>query len=182
MGKNILKNVLLFLVIFLTLNLIFKSCAGEKEIPAEEQGTIGIQMTNTEYAQGKVVAVDLRNNTDKEITIKNDCPGEPLNVFRYSKGSWEQLSEAPEISCEDQKDYIIASEEKKRIEYTSWNYALFANTGRYKVTLDYEDKTFESNEFTIEEPGVLRLLWTRMLYQPIYNSLVFLADALGKSL
>lgn len=37
-------------------------------------------------------------------------------------------------------------------------------------------KTIESNEFEITEPGIFSKIWTSIFYQPIYNTLIFLAS------
>lgn len=183
MVKNIIKNVLLFLAIFLLINALFRSCTGEKnEKDILMQNDIGIATTKSEFARGKIVTVELRNNTKEKIEIESECPEEPLNVFMYKDGGFVQIHAKPDIDCTQYKKLSIEPEKKIRVLYSGWNHALFGELGRYKVSFKHGDKTFESNEFTIEEENVLRLLWSRMLYQPIYNVLIFSSKNLFHSL
>lgn len=182
MAKNIIKNVLIFLAIFLLINAVFKGCAGTKEEdPMLVQGDIGVMTAKTEFPRGKVVTLALRNNTEEKITLADECPEEPFDVFRYQNGEWAQINTSPTVECAN-NEYIIEPGKKLQVMYTNWNYALFGELGRYKIAVKHGDKTFESNEFIIAEEGLLRILWTRMLYQPIYNTLIFTSETLGKSL
>lgn len=172
------RQFLLFGLFFIALLLIFRGCSGNTDLDANLAGSdLGIAVLNTEYNLDDLVSVKLKNNTSEEIHIENDCPREPLNVYRYHNGEWIQLEAKPKIVCSYTEDFIIQPEEELNIDYTSWNHALFHEIGRYKIgaNLIIEDgvREFQSNEFTVSGKSWLGYVWGTFLYQPIYNSLIY---------
>jgi len=177
--NGILKNTLLFLVIFLVVNYILTSFQKKDEIPATNNNEIILQTTKDEFSRTKTVTVEIENKTKTTITVQTDCPNEPLDVFKYENKQWTQKTASPKITCtETEKKLIIAPGEKKLIPYTNWNHKLFYTTGKYKISfetiVDGKEKTIESNEFTIKKEGIITMLWNGLFYKPIYNGLIFL--------
>lgn len=175
------RQFLLFGLFFIALMLIFRGCSGNTDLDANLAGSdLGIAVLNSEYHMDDLVTVKLRNNTDSEIRIENDCPREPLNVYRYINGDWTILEAKPNITCATTEDFVIQPEEELDINYTSWNHALFHEIGRYKIgaNLITEEGTqeFLSNEFTVSGKTWLGYVWGTLLYQPIYNSLIYLVS------
>ena len=91
MSKNILRNVVTFLAIFMVVNFIFTKFVAP---PAATPGgdPLKITTTKTEYGQNALVGITIENNTDANITIPNDCPGEPLDVLTYTNAQWQQVN------------------------------------------------------------------------------------------
>jgi YidC/Oxa1 family membrane protein insertase len=184
--KNIFKNVLLFLVTFLSINLIFKSCQpSEKQVSMLDQGSVGFMTTETTYGRNSIVTVEIKNNTGKDIVIPQECPEEPFRVLHYENGEWVQISAKPELDCSKAVAYTLKPAETAKIPYDNWNYALFSRMGKFKIAFDteipnkdgiLEKKIFETNEFLVDEEGLLSKLWTGVLYRPIYNILIFLVS------
>ncbi|MBN1494871.1 membrane protein insertase YidC [Candidatus Peregrinibacteria bacterium] len=172
------KNILLFLGLFIVISMVFKGCAGNPDIDAMLTGnSLGVATVNKEYKQDDLVSVKLRNNTEEKITITNDCPAEPLEVFRYINGEWQQLTVSPKITCDTKNDFIVEPKQDLTIKYTSWNHALFNEIGRYKImvkaTINGEAKEIESNEFTVSGKSTWGYIWGTFFYQPIYNLLIY---------
>jgi len=173
--KSLLKNLLLFAVVFLLINALFKGCNETKTPdPVLNQETIGISTTKTTYSRAETVAVTIQNNTTTAIVIPSECPKEPLNVTQYIDGEWKQIESTAELKCEDVLDYTIEPGKKLSIAYDKWNHSLFSSMGRFKIATTINTKTFETNEFTVVEEGTFKKLWTGILYRPIYNILMFL--------
>lgn len=177
------RQIITFALIFFALMILFRGCSGNPELEANLTGSdLGIASLNQEYRQDSLVTIRLRNNLDSPIAIPDDCPEEPLNVFRYRNGEWIQLSVRPNIECPDREEIIIPAGEDYNIEYGAWNHALFHEIGRYKVSVDAEidgeEKTFESNEFTVIRKSWWNHLWTTLFYQPIFNALVYIISVM----
>lgn len=175
------RQFLLFGLFFIALMLIFRGCGGNTELDANLAGSdLGVAVLNSEYNMNDLVTVKLKNNTAEELQIENDCPREPLNVYRYFNREWIQLEVKPNIECSYTDNFVIAPEEELNIDYKSWNHALFHEIGRYKIgaNLITEEgiQEFQSNEFTISEQSWLGYTWGTFLYQPIYNSLIYLVS------
>lgn len=183
MAKNMLRNVVTFLAIFLVVNMIFSKFMGNPAPSAADTANpIKITTSKTEYGRNALVGVTIENNTDKDIVLGNDCPSEPLDVYSYKNNQWQQIQAKTDMVCpSDVKNLTIAAKNKLAVDYGSWNHALFADNGRYKIsfkTVDPVDgktaKVIESNEFTVVDASIFRTAWTTLFYQPIYNVLIFL--------
>ncbi|MFA4891415.1 MAG: YidC/Oxa1 family membrane protein insertase [Candidatus Gracilibacteria bacterium] len=185
MNKNSLfKNILLFLVVFLVLNFIFKSCqSSEKQASILDQGDIGFMTDDTSYSRNKDVTVEIKNNTATDFVIPQDCPAEPFDVFHYENGEWVQITSQPELDCSKAVSYTLKPGEEAKVPYDNWKHALFSRMGRFKISFttqvasadgQTQEKTFVTNEFMVEEEGILTKLWNGVLYRPIYNTLIFL--------
>lgn len=188
MGKRLIKNILLFLAIFLLLNLLFGSFKNEGTEQKLGEGTLGIATTKENFSRGDTITVQLKNNTKEVIQIPNECPNEPLTVYRFSEDVWKQIAATPKITCADTKPITIEPDKTVTIKYDKWSRALFSNIGKYKigVTLETEvtnEKEFFSNEFQIKKESVFNIIWTNGFYRPLYNTLIFIAKTLpGHSL
>ena len=170
--SKLLKNILLFGIIFLGLNLIFKSCEpAEEQQSLIDQGELGFITSDTTYSRNDTVEVSIKNNAEEEIIIESECPGEPFDVLHYENGEWVQVTSDPEIDCELATDIHLQPGEELTIPYDNWNYSLFSQLGRFKIS----NGTFDTNEFIVEEEGTFGKLWNAILYRPTYNALIFFA-------
>lgn len=178
--NRILKNTLIFLAIFLVINYLLQSCYGPEDESVYETGDVVLTTTRTEYSRYQTVTVQVRNNTSEEVTIPNECPAEPMNVYRYEGAEWVQKSVSPELNCEETADIVIRPGQEISIPYDNWNYALFSDMGRFRIELpveiDDEEIVYSSNEFRIVKEGLIRQIAVGLFYRPIYNALIFLAS------
>lgn len=175
--KQILKNTLLFFAVFLSVNYLLQSCQKEEVAPSDN-GSLIFTTTDNEYGRTKIVTLEIENQTNEEIKIPSECPGEPFDVYRYESNEWVQKNADPKLNCSDAKEITIPVGEDIKINYANWNHALFSDTGRFRIefatTLKGEPKTIQSNEFTVEKEGIFTQLWRGLFYRPIYNGLIFL--------
>lgn len=177
------RQFLLFGIFFIAIMLIFRGCSGNSTLDTTlTNNGLGIAVLNSEYKMDDLVTIQLQNNTKDPIQIQNDCPGEPLDVFRYENGEWNQLKISPKINCATTEPYIIQPGEDLKLNYNSYNHALFGNIGRYKISVttkvNGKMQTVESNEFTVTKKGAWGYLWGTFFYQPIYNSLIYIISVI----
>lgn len=178
MAKH-LKNILLFLAIFIIINSVINTFwgPGSNNTP-DGTGELTVATTETSYGINKIVAVQLKNQTAETVEFKNDCPEEPFTVIKYVDGQWQEKHATPEITCPQETSFKLEPGKDTTVIYNNWNHALFGELGRYKIQVktlrNGEEKTYETNEFTITEEGFFHLFWDRLFYQPIYNTLIFL--------
>jgi len=176
-----LQKALIFLIIYLAISYVVNIFMGDKK---QEAPTGNINLTvEKEISQGSTISINIKNNTEKEITIKNDCPAEPLSVVKKEKNKWIKLSSTPKINCSGIKqDYVIAAQSDLDIKYTYWSNSLFNKLGRYKISANIQvnkkNKTYESNEFEIVKQGIIKLTWNTALYRPILNGLIYIISIL----
>lgn len=175
------RQIVTFLVIFIALLLLFRGCGPSQDQEAIIAGNdLGIATVSQEYEQDNIVSVKLKNNTNKSLSIKNDCPSEPLDVFKYQNGEWVQQTVTPKIECVSQEPIVLEPEQEATIDYTSWNHALFRDIGRYRLEvtteIDGEELVFQSNEFRVNSKSWLNYIWGTFLYQPIFNALIYVVS------
>jgi len=174
--EKMAKNILLFLVVFLAINYLFSSCFKQTESPVST-GEIAFLSTSNEFARTKIISIQVINNSDKQVTIKSECPKQPGKVLEFQNNEWVEKTSSPELNCQNAQDLVIPPQKKGNITYENWNHALFWDTGRFKIEftalVGEEQKTFTTNEFTVAEEGLISKLWNGVLYRPIYNILLF---------
>lgn len=182
-----LINIVIFFAIFLVLNAVLKSCQDETVPVIDEKNPIVVQSKKNSFSRLETVNIEIKNNTAEDISFKNNCPKEPLAVYRYENGEWINKSVSPKLNCENAEDYVVKAGEKTIIPFDNWTYALFYEMGRYKVelayTIDNVENLYSSNEFAVEKEGVLKQILFALFYKPIYNLLaILLAFLPGHSL
>lgn len=164
--KEILRQTLIFLIIFLVVSYIFEFFS-----PKEEEissGNVILQTLEENYPASKTVSLQIKNYSDKTIEIPNQCPKNPLKVYRYENNQWIEKTSKAEIECPPDKDTVLAPGKTMLVSYDYWNYNLFSEMGRYRIELD----GISSNEFTVGDDGIFRKLANGAFYKPIYNTLM----------
>lgn len=183
--NKILKNTLIFLIIFLAINYLMNTFFGKDDEILLNSGNLLFTTTDNEFSRRQIVTLKIANGTKEEITIPNECPGEPFNVYRNENNEWVKKNADPELNCENAKEAIIPPGEEIKIPYSNWNNALFSEMGRFKIefttTIENSEKTFTSNEFTVSKEGIFRQLAIGLFYRPIYNGLMFLVSIMPSS-
>ena len=129
--KKLLQNLLTFAIIFLVVNLIIGFFF--PQTPPQNQNNIVLTPTKTSFEMGTTVTADLQNNTQSIVTLKNNCPKEPLTVLGQLNGAWVEKHNEAKISCTDVTDTILNPGDKKTVTFNNWNHAIFGETGNYKL-------------------------------------------------
>lgn len=130
--KKHLQNILSFVVIFLIVNLVIGFFFPQNK-EGETQNGVTLAAIHNDFEIGSTVNVELKNGTQDQVTLRNRCPNEPLTVLQEQNGQWTEKHHRATVSCEGTADVIVKPGEKHTIAFTNWNYALFGETGKYKV-------------------------------------------------
>lgn len=173
--QNFLSQALTFLVIFLIVNFIFNQFFNK---PEEAKTGIQFYTSSKSFAQNDTVIFHIDNYTDHAITLKNQCPNAPVSAAKLDNGQWQPVSYSAPLKCENLQDDVIQPGEKKQIKLQSWSHELFKDLGNYKLTVQLDGQNLESNQFEIGNISFFGWLWTTIIYQPIYNALIFFASIL----
>ncbi len=178
--NKILKNVLIFLIIFLIVNYIAQSCQSNNTQINTNPGSITFTSTSNEFSRREDVSVNIFNDSKETITLPNECPGEPFEVYRFENNSWLQKTITPKLDCKNTAELKVEAGKELKVAYTNWSNGLFGEMGRYKIsfatTINKKPITISTNEFTVVKEGIFRQLFTGLFYRPIYNGLIFLAS------
>lgn len=183
--NRILKNVVIFLVVFLAINYLFNSCQNKEEELLINSGNVIFTTTDTEYSRTQKVTVNISNNTDQEIVIPNECPGEPFDVYKKENNEWTQKTSDPELNCESSSEITIEPGDEMKIAYENWNHALFSDMGLFRIEFETEingeTQVLSTNEFLVVKEGIIKQLWYGIFYRPIYNALIFLTSVMPRN-
>ncbi len=112
--------------------LIFASRIRTYSMPA---GAIQLNVPYKTYLVGEPITFTLTNNYNSSIYVSNDCPNEPLAVYRQdSAGTWVRIHAKTDLKNCVQKDRQIkvASGKQQSGSYADWP-DLFAQPGKYRI-------------------------------------------------
>ncbi len=169
--------MIIFLFAYLFLSWVLPN--PDKDTPLKT-GDIGIQAVKTEIAQGNLVKVVVRNNTDTELVLgEKEYPPESLVFERFENGKWTDLRSAnPEMK---EEKTVIAPQTQMEFSFSEYNQELFFPLGKYRaVVRPSADQEFIA-EFEVFEPGFFRTLF-RAIYKVIYNTFILFLMLSGHSL
>ncbi len=120
-------------------------------------GSIEFNISKTKYQLKEPVEFTVINHFPTTIYVTNQCPGEPLNVYRWQNNEWIQIhdnAKAESASCSVQnRDVGILPEQTRTYNFNDWP-NLFAMPGTYRVALsvNYSSELL-FQDFNILEPA-----------------------------
>lgn len=153
-------------ILIVIIGLIIISGCMESKISEEEYiekpiQEVTITTDKTKYNQGDIIKAVIRNNLNTSIWyIPDDCPTEPLNVYKFINNNWKQVHFATRALCRLIRHHIeIKPGTVKDISYEYWKG--FFKPGKYKIGFEYglikpegrkliDKSVVYSNEFTIK--------------------------------
>jgi YidC/Oxa1 family membrane protein insertase len=172
--QNKLFKYALFFLIFLVL-LQFFSPAQQKQINTVSDITI---TSKSNFPIGKEVVMTIENFSAETITVKKECPKNPLIVELYKNGEWvkKEATLKDLAYCDKLSDITIEPKAKTNVSFGLWTTELFSEAGHYRVTFETtlggKVKDYYQ-EIDITPPSFIKRIWTESLYKPIFNTLIF---------
>ncbi|MFA5352331.1 MAG: YidC/Oxa1 family membrane protein insertase [Candidatus Gracilibacteria bacterium] len=175
MDKQKILNIALIVTLGLLLMQMFTRQPATTDVTVKDDLEIGIK---NELTIGTAVNLTLKNNTEAVMTFANTCPKNPFTVSEYQNGEWKTLS-AQAQNC-PAGDTVIQPGESKVITYQHFQKDLFSEIGKYRIEIPVSNKTF-LKDFEIVNPNIFGKVWRILIYQPVYNALIFLTQISGNS-
>lgn len=182
--RRIITLVILFAGLYLVTQFFFKYKNG-KAPPLEG---VKIETNQGSYTIDQEVSVRIQNGS-KPIAYEFACPKNPFRIIDVSVTPPQEIHVETKTPCPDVQQKIeLLPNVKSTYSLKHWNHAIFGKTGKFKIEIpflvDGKDKLDAvTQEFAVEERGTVKSVGHRYFYRPIYNALVFLANAIpGKYL
>lgn len=120
-------------------------------------GSIELLVSKTKYQLGEMVEFTVVNHFPTTIYVTNQCPGEPLNVYRWQDMKWTQIhdtstDENGECSSQE-RDVGIMPEDSRGYDFKDWP-NLFKDPGVYRIAMlvQHSNDVF-FQDFTVLEPA-----------------------------
>ena len=119
-------------------------------------GYIELEVSKEKYELGETVEFILKNHFPTTIYVTNECPKEPLNVYRWVDEKWIELHDTAKDSGEcysESRNIAIPSEGSRKYNFSDWP-NLFREPGVYRIATaidHYNDVPFQ--DFVIMEPA-----------------------------
>lgn len=95
---------------------------------------VSLYVDQAQYHVGDDISVTIANASSTPISITNNCPNQPLAVYREENGAWVSLSAAASITkCTGEpRNYTIPADRSLSTDYQYWP-TLFNQPGHYRI-------------------------------------------------
>lgn len=110
-------------------------------VPAPEllsDDAVEIILSKAQYKVGEEIFFGILNKTDKELEIENECPREPLDIYKLDSGHWKKIVSEAEIDCVGSRDIALEPGELRGASFLPWQKILFSESGTYKIEVKVE--------------------------------------------
>ncbi len=99
-------------------------------------GSVELHVPYGKYLVGEPIGFSVTNNYTTTISITNNCPGEPLAVYKLVKKTWERIHATSKKSTCEGDDRFITIQPGKTVSgsYKNWS-SLFKNPGKYRIAV-----------------------------------------------
>lgn len=123
------------------------------------EGTVELDIPYSKYLVGETITFSVKNNFTSSVTILNDCPEEPLAVYRKESGAWKRIHTEASIVCsESMRTIVLKPGETRTGSFAHWK-KLFTTPGNYRVALfvEYFDTVSYQDFEVIKKPVVKKV-------------------------
>ncbi len=119
-------------------------------------GNIELTVDKTKYQLGESIGFTVTNHFPVPVYVTNQCPSEPLNVYRWYDGTWIQIHANAKTDGEcysEERNVAVPSEATRSYNFDDWP-ELFSIPGVYRIAASidhYSDIPFQ--DFVVMEPA-----------------------------
>lgn len=106
--------------------------------PSLPDNALEIIFSKNQYVLGEEIFFGVLNKTNQTLRIENECPKEPLDIYRLEKDVWIRIKGQTKNPCRSTEDIIIRPYELRGASYLPWQGAIFSVPGKYKIELRVE--------------------------------------------
>jgi len=123
-----------YLIIFAVIIYIAIAAANGIRTHTLPSGSVQLTVPYSKYVVGEKITFSIKNNYNSSISVVNNCPSEPLAVYRREGVTWvRQHAQASEESCPDeQRQVSVPTGGVVNGNFAAWH-NLFSAPGKYRV-------------------------------------------------
>jgi cyclophilin family peptidyl-prolyl cis-trans isomerase len=95
-----------------------------------------IVLSKESYEVGEEIIFGVQNRTDKVIMVDNECPYEPLEIYRWNDSRWEHIKAQAKVECRTgDQEIVIEPHSLVGSTFLPWSKIIFNETGKYRLEL-----------------------------------------------
>lgn len=127
---------LFYIVLILAAVFIFLQFASSLHTQSVPQGSVTLKIPYAKYLSGEAITFSVTNNYNSTISITNNCPQEPLAVYRQINKTWRRTHATSKVNTCSEKLRTITIEPGQTVSgsYKNWP-GLFKTPGKYRVAV-----------------------------------------------
>lgn len=127
---------LFYIVLILAAVFIFLQFASSLHTQSVPQGSVALKIPYAKYLSGEAITFSVTNNYNSTISITNNCPQEPLAVYRQVNKVWRRTHATSKVNTCSEKLRTITIEPGRTVSgsYKNWP-GLFKTPGKYRVAV-----------------------------------------------
>lgn len=131
-----LRWYLFYAALVLGIVSLFVAMASNFRTYSLPRGAVSLTIPYSKYLVGEAVTFTIANHYNSPIYIQDDCPSEPLAVYRQESLSWVRVHDTTSLaSCSNKERQIeIAPGEQRQGSFAQWP-NLFSVPGKYRVAV-----------------------------------------------
>ena len=118
-------------------------------------GEVQLIVPYSKYLVGEAITFTVKNNYNSPVYLVNDCPAEPLNVYREENGTWLRVHDRASVGdCPtENREITVKANGSVDGSFASWH-NLFKIPGKYRVVayVEYYD-ALPYQEFEVIAPA-----------------------------
>lgn len=102
-------------------------------------GRLRLTVDQPRYQAGDNIRFTIHNDLEQTVYVANNCPNEPLEVYRLQAGQWLRVHDAadPAKCVGEPRTFAIAARGQASASYRYWP-KLFETPGRYRLVAPIE--------------------------------------------
>lgn len=122
-------------------------------------GTVQLRIPYDKYLEGETITFAVTNNYNSSISVANNCPEEPLAVYKLVGNTWKRIHDkAKAKDCKAKSRFIeIPAGETVRSNFGAWP-NLFDEPGKYRVAvfIEYFNSVSYQDFEVIKKPKIVK--------------------------
>lgn len=145
------------ILILLTITGVFLYLGSKISTKIIPQGKIELSTQYSKYLVGEEIKFKITNNFNSPIRLENNCPQEPLDVYRNENGKWVHLhAKADNRVCDKGVQYVaVGANSSTESSLGNWQ-SIFDKPGIYRLVayVEYYNQLPYSDFEIIEKPKI----------------------------
>lgn len=123
-----------YVLFFALLIAVFLLVAGRIHTYSTPKGSFELSIPYAKYLVGETVTFTLKNNFNSPVYVADDCPSEPLAVYKFENTTWVRMHDGgSDESCEAKdRQIVIPAGGERTGSFADWK-NLFASPGKYRI-------------------------------------------------